>query len=300
MLESAVMSALGTLRRQWIWIAALATAGSLVAGGWALSRPRLYIASVDIVPRRTVLSVPPGGTIAVATSVGASFDRRRALAALVRNPDVERSVQQELSPVLPAELREPASLIGVVSVRAPAGTELLTISVGASEPELASRIAVEWSKAYVRKVNFLYGVADEERVGSMLSAARQSYESLSLTAAGRDASPGVGIQSAIGDVERDASRAVYAEALRKAEELRLARALGFGDEVVVANDAPLVQPVNANVRSWAVRGMGLGAVSAAVGVLALSASDTDRKRRALESTEASHTAPASHAIRDVK
>src|SRR6266545_2727830 len=82
--------------RRWPWV----VAGAIVIGAAlalvAAMRPMAYVAAVDVVPVRGEAVAGPVTAGVPSFIVGATPERRQALAQLVRSPDVERAVQREL------------------------------------------------------------------------------------------------------------------------------------------------------------------------------------------------------------
>ncbi len=181
------------LIRRWHWLAAVATLAAGAAMASIALQPPVYTASVDIVPKRArtevsfdtrirTLSAESGAQTTNAPGAPAlaaiSAERRQALAQLVRNPDVERAVREELGHTLPADLRAPGRLLRAVRATMIPRSEIITISVEAAEPALAEQITATWARAYGQKVNQLYatsGTGSMALDGELLEAKRK-YE----------------------------------------------------------------------------------------------------------------------------
>jgi len=147
-------AALYAIAQRWYWLVLSTVVGAAAAAGWAASQPLIYTASVDVVPQMRLVLAAPGLTPAYA---GATAEHRQTLAQLVRSPDVERVVQDELGNTLPEALRAPGHLLPLVSGATAPRTEVITITAEAPDSALAGTMAAAWAKAYARKMSQVYG-----------------------------------------------------------------------------------------------------------------------------------------------
>lgn len=158
------------LVRRWMWVAGGAVLAATVAALVVISQPRMYTTSIDVVPKRARTEVNYDTRIRTVSSdtttggqgqgagglAAVSAERRQALAQLVRNPDVEKVVREELGAALPPELRAPGVLLDLVEARVVPRSEIITITVDAPSAAVAEQVAVTWARAYERHVNQLY------------------------------------------------------------------------------------------------------------------------------------------------
>lgn len=178
---------------QWRWIAAGTAITATIAVFIVVLQPPAYTASVDIVPKRARTEVAFDTRIRTITSDGAaqpanaqgapslaavSAERRQTLAQLVRNPDVESAVRQELGDTLPAGLRAPGRLLRSVRAKLVPRSEIITITVDAPDPVLAEQITATWARAYERKVTQLYATSSfgSLKLDEELIAAKRKYD----------------------------------------------------------------------------------------------------------------------------
>ncbi len=158
------------LVRRWTWVAGGAVLAATVAALVVISQPRMYTTSIDVVPKRARTEVNYDTrirTVSSETTTGGqgqgaggltavSAERRQALAQLVRNPDVEKVVREELGAALPPELRAPGALLDLVEARVVPRSEIITITVDGPSAAVAEQVALSWARAYERHVNQLY------------------------------------------------------------------------------------------------------------------------------------------------
>jgi hypothetical protein len=137
------------------WLVVPALLGALLGGAWAALQPLTYVASADVVPRRVIAAAPSTGPLQ-APIVGATAERRQALAQLVRSPDVERAVQADLGSSLPPQHQAAGQLLPLVRGRTALRSEVITVVVEAPSRDLATSVAAAWSRAYVRRMNVVY------------------------------------------------------------------------------------------------------------------------------------------------
>src|SRR4051794_2104424 len=187
------LATVALLMRRWRWLAAGAVIAAAIAGVLVLSQPRTYTATVDVVPKRARTEVnydtpirtlssdtggqASGGQASSPLLAPISPERRMALAELVRNPDVEQAVREELGSKLPESMRAPGRLMRLVEGKLIPRSEVIAITVGAPDPALAEQIASSWSRAYERKVNQLYGTSPSTatNLNREVSNAQQKY-----------------------------------------------------------------------------------------------------------------------------
>jgi hypothetical protein len=181
------------LIRQWHVIVGGGCVAVLVAVGLVLALPRTYVASIDVVPKRERTQVNYDTRIrsvsadnSSATSSGqapaglgsVSPERRQALSQLVRNPDIEKQVHQQLGDALPPQLRSRGELLRLVQGRLSPRSEIISIMVEAGDAATAELVAVAWSTAYERQVNQLYASSPSSvpAVERELNNARKNYQ----------------------------------------------------------------------------------------------------------------------------
>ena len=165
-----------TLVRQWQWIAAcalglgiLALAVSVIINHTSPS----YKAVALVASAQTVSDVNFGSAItsssdvqlAQAAAAGAQYfydraARLQSFVSQVQNGAVAEQVLEELGPRLDNKKGEPttaAALLGMVSADLIPKTDTIQISVTYGDPVIAAEIANAWGKAYVQRINELYG-----------------------------------------------------------------------------------------------------------------------------------------------
>ena len=165
-----------TLVRQWQWIAAcalglgiLALAVSVIINHTSPS----YKAVALVASAQTVSDVNFGSAItsssdvqlAQAAAAGAQYfydraARLQSFVSQVQNGAVAEQVLEELGPRLDNKKGEPttaAALLGMVSADLIPKTDTIQISVTYGDPVIAAEIANAWGKAYVQRINDLYG-----------------------------------------------------------------------------------------------------------------------------------------------
>jgi len=110
---------------------------------------------------------------------------RLSLIALVKSGTIARDVADELGAEIGEEARNPSRLLGRVSARLGGKTSsqsstanVVEITVTASEPDLAARIANLWAEIYVSTVNELYSRPPEsyDSVQRQLLTSNQAYQ----------------------------------------------------------------------------------------------------------------------------
>ncbi|PIZ25717.1 MAG: hypothetical protein COY47_04430, partial [Chloroflexi bacterium CG_4_10_14_0_8_um_filter_57_5] len=165
-----------TLLRQWQWIAACALGLGIIALAFSLfinlASPS-YKAVALVASAQTVSDVNFGSAITSASDVqlaqtaagGAQYfydraARLQSFVSQVQNGAVAEQVLEELGPRLDNKKGEPttaAALLGMVSADLIPKTDTIQISVTYGDPVIAAEIANAWGKAYVQRINELYG-----------------------------------------------------------------------------------------------------------------------------------------------
>jgi len=165
-----------TLVRQWQWIAACALGLGILVLAYSLfinlASPS-YEAVALIASAKTGTDVDFGSAItstsdvelAKAAAAGAQYfyDRKARLesfVALVQNGAVAQQVLEEVGPKLNNKKGEPittTALLRMVSADLIPKTDTIRISVTYGDPVIAAEIANAWGKAYVQRINELYG-----------------------------------------------------------------------------------------------------------------------------------------------
>jgi hypothetical protein len=178
------------LHRRWLWLVSAAAIGALLGFAWLnLKRPPVYLSTVSVVPQRArtevdydtrirTVSSDSGGSTAQAPLPSVSAERRLALAQIVRSVQIENAVRTQLGDSLPEPYRAPGSLLALVQGRVLPRSEIISIEVRASTPQLADQIAGTWAQVYERRVNELYGssAAGPQPFESEVQQARQRYD----------------------------------------------------------------------------------------------------------------------------
>jgi len=165
-----------TLVRQWQWIAACALGLGILALAYSLfinlASPS-YKAVALVASAQTVSDVNFGSAITSTSDVqlaqtaagGAQYfydraARLQSFVSQVQNGAVAEQVLEELGPRLDNKKGEPttaAALLGMVSADLIPKTDTIQISVTYGDPVIAAEIANAWGKAYVQRINELYG-----------------------------------------------------------------------------------------------------------------------------------------------
>jgi len=165
-----------TLVRQWQWIAACALGLGILALAYSLfinlASPS-YKAVALVASAQTVSDVNFGSAITSTSDVqlaqtaaaGAQYfydraARLQSFVSQVQNGAVAQQVLEELGPRLDNKKGEPttaAALLGMVSADLIPKTDTIQISVTYGDPVIAAEIANAWGKAYVQRINELYG-----------------------------------------------------------------------------------------------------------------------------------------------
>ena len=165
-----------TLVRQWQWIAACALGLGILALAYSLfinlASPS-YQAVALVASAQTVSDVNFGSAITSTSDVqlaqtaagGAQYfydraARLQSFVSQVQNGAVAEQVLEELGPRLDNKKGEPttaAALLGMVSADLIPKTDTIQISVTYGDPVIAAEIANAWGKAYVQRINELYG-----------------------------------------------------------------------------------------------------------------------------------------------
>jgi len=159
-----------TLLRQWQWIAACTLGLGILALAYSLftnrKSPPSYRAVALVASVKTESNVNFGSAITTSTSeadvVNAQYfyDRKARLqsfVSLVQNGAVAEKVLAEIGPRLKENERTTAALLGMVSADLIPSTDTIQISVTYDDPIIAAEIANAWGKAYVQRINELYG-----------------------------------------------------------------------------------------------------------------------------------------------
>ena len=159
-----------TLLRQWQWIAACTLGLGILALAYSLftnrKSPPSYRAVALVASVKTESNVNFGSAITTSTSeadvVNAQYfyDRKARLqsfVSLVQNGAVAEKVLAEIGPRLKENERTTAALLGMVSANLIPSTDTIQISVTYDDPVIAAEIANAWGKAYVQRINELYG-----------------------------------------------------------------------------------------------------------------------------------------------
>jgi len=165
-----------TVVRQWQWIAACALGLGILALAYSLfinlASPS-YKAVALVASAQTVSDVNFGSAITSTSDVqlaqtaagGAQYfydraARLQSFVSQVQNGAVAEQVLEELGPRLDNKKGEPttaAALLGMVSADLIPKTDTIQISVTYGDPVIAAEIANAWGKAYVQRINELYG-----------------------------------------------------------------------------------------------------------------------------------------------
>lgn len=170
---------INVVRQRWLEIV-LITVGVVVlaAVGIVVYRqltPAVYEANATAAIVRTSTDVRFDERFTT-TSDGQGLDvnsRRTALVALVKSGSIAQQVIEEMGEQLPARLRNPATLLELVTAELATATgragtsDLIQISATADSPQLASDIANAWARAYVQQVNSIYGQVPDDMLGSV-------------------------------------------------------------------------------------------------------------------------------------
>jgi len=159
---------ISTLVRQWQIVVGLAVAFAIIAAIFSIATKLAspaYEAVVLIASTKVESAVSFGSTITTTSDSGAQavYDRAARLqsyVALVNNVAVAEKVLAELGPKLnkdkDTELNV-SSLMSTVTAVLLDKTDMISITVRYSDPQLAADIANAWGKAYVEQINSVYG-----------------------------------------------------------------------------------------------------------------------------------------------
>lgn len=142
--------------------------------GVAIMKSRLQVNFEDKI--KTISADTAGSALAAAAQDTAT--RRSTLASLVKNPLVAEEVIKNMDDRLPASLRDPDALVGMVDGRVKKGTDIIEVAVTGSDPNLLPQISNAWAVSFQRYVNRMYGSSGTS-VGSIESdvvAAKVRYE----------------------------------------------------------------------------------------------------------------------------
>lgn len=186
-LGSAVML---LLSRRWPWLLGGAAAATALAALILLRQPLEFTTTVNVIPKRArtevnydtrIRTVYEGGGFngqAVSSLVGASAERRQALAQLVRSAGLERAARERLGAALPPELHVPGRLAQLIRGRVVPRSEVIAIEVRAPTPQLAEEIGLAWAYVYERHVNDLYATSSSgvPLLDGELQEARRKYQ----------------------------------------------------------------------------------------------------------------------------
>lgn len=175
--------------QRWKWIAAGAGVTVVVVAAFLLSQRPVYVASVSIVPKRARTEVNYETRIRTVSADSAAQsgqpgfgaitpERRQALAQLVRGLEIEQDVRTQLGDRLPEDLRVPGRLTRLVQGRVVPRSEIIAIDISAPGASLADDVAVAWSEAYERRINYLYGSTPfgADKFETELAEAKHKYE----------------------------------------------------------------------------------------------------------------------------
>ncbi len=162
-----------TLVRQWQLIITTALGLGILAVALSLLINQVkptYQAVALIASTKTQTDVSLGSaikttseeTLAKDAQTGAQYfyDRKARLQSyvtLVQNGDVANKVLAEIGPELKNDERSPSVLLQMVDAQLLNSTDTIQITVKYSTPQVAADIANAWARAYVEKINGLYG-----------------------------------------------------------------------------------------------------------------------------------------------
>jgi capsular polysaccharide biosynthesis protein len=192
------------LVRQWQWILICTLGFGILVFALAYINNHLspsYRAVALVASAKTAAIADFGSAISSTTdsqmqltSGNALFDpqiRLQSFVTQVYNGDIAEQVLQEIGPSLPSTKDKQitaSDLLGMVSADLIRNTDTIQISVTNEDPILAAKIANSWSKAYVDRINVLYGGASSGTAylvtESDVAQAKTAYESAEEELAG--------------------------------------------------------------------------------------------------------------------
>jgi uncharacterized protein involved in exopolysaccharide biosynthesis len=169
------------LLRSWPWIVAAALLAAVAALGLGMARPKVYeaTAAAAIVRSRTDISLDARIQTLEDYQLGGGRlieDRLAALRALADSNEVMRSTLDDVGALLAPEARTMRALRSLITVEQ-AG-DMISFSARHEDPEVAAAVANSVTRAYVARVNQIYGASDAnvETIAAQVETARQRYD----------------------------------------------------------------------------------------------------------------------------
>ncbi len=168
-----------TFLHHWRIIILVSLGCACVAALTVVVRPQPYTATADTLVRPSQAQPSfdprfPNVEEAEGNVAGASRNRERALEALARSLIIEERILDELPPDLLEGTYRPGSLANRFSVDVQG--ELIRISTGHIDAEVARMLADTWARGYVRLINEVYNEQMLPSVERELTRSQQRYD----------------------------------------------------------------------------------------------------------------------------